>query len=201
MSKKEVKTRINTVVFDLGNVLVDFSWQKYLASFGYDRATYDAVASAVFLNPDWEEGDRGIVTGGEWLRLFLGNAPEYEKEIREVYEKLEGCIERFPYTEKLIAAFRKKGFRIFYLSNYSEYLYEKTKETLSFIETFDGGLFSYREKCMKPDKTIYKSLLERYDIKAEDTLFFDDRLENVEAAKELGINGILFTPEVVKEYL
>ena len=118
-----------------------------------------------------------------------------------VYENLEKCVYLFPYTLKLIQFFRKNGYRILFLSNYSEYLYEKTKGTLSFIETFDGGVFSFEETCIKPDKLIYERLLEKYHIAPEEALFFDDREENVRAAEELGIHGILFTSETADKIL
>lgn len=169
----------NTVIFDLGRVLVEYDWKSYLDSFQFNKETYDIIANAMFLNEDWEAGDRGA-DPEEWLELFIDNAPEYEDEIREVYENLGECIYPFNYTLELIEYFEEKGCRIFYLSNYSEGLYEMSKDKLSFIEAFDGGVFSYEEKCIKPDKTIYKILLERYDIIPEDALFFDDREENVE---------------------
>lgn len=190
----------NTVIFDLGNVLVAYDWKRYLASFQFDERTYDAVADAMFLNEDWVAGDAGV-PADEWLDLFIENAPEYEEEIRMVYEKLEECIYMYDYTLEFIEYFEERGYRIFYLSNYSEGLYEKTKDALSFIEAFDGGVFSYKEKCIKPDEKIYKLLMERYDITPEDALFFDDREENVVAAKKLGMHGVVFTPDVVKEYI
>lgn len=76
-----------------------------------------------------------------------------------------------------------------------------TKEELGFINSFDGGVFSYKEKCIKPEEKIYKTLLTRYNIKPENAIFFDDRPENVEAAKMLGIQAVVFTPEVAEEYL
>lgn len=190
----------NTVIFDLGKVLVQYDWETYLSSFQFDETTYEVIANAVFLNEDWEKGDEGT-PADEWLQLFIENAPQYEAEIREVYENLGDCVYPFNYTLDFVEYFEEKGYRIFFLSNYSDGLYEKTKEKLSFIEAFDGGIFSYREKCIKPDKTIYKLLLERYDICPEEALFFDDREDNVAVAKELGIQGIVFTPEVVNDYI
>lgn len=189
-----------TVIFDLGNVLVAYDWKSYLKTFSFDDNAFDTIANAMFLNSDWEEGDRGA-DAEQWLSLFIENAPKYENEIRMVYKNLEKCVYLFPYTLKLIQFFRKNGYRILFLSNYSEYLYEKTKGTLSFIETFDGGVFSFEEKCIKPDKLIYERLLEKYHIAPEEALFFDDREENVRAAEELGIHGILFTSETADKIL
>ncbi len=190
----------NTVIFDLGNVLVKYDWETFLSSFGFDEATYGEVADAMFLSEVWQQGDAGL-SPKEELCLFIEEAPAYEKEIRMVFEKLGGCIEKYPYTDRLIRHFREKGFKIYYLSNYSEDLYLKSKEELAFIEEFDGGIFSYQEKCVKPDRKIYERLLERYSILPERALFFDDREENVNAARRLGIQGEVFTENLWKKIL
>lgn len=178
----------NTIIFDLGKVLVNWDWERYLDSFSYDLKTRNAIAEAVFTNPDWAYGDTGLVTPEEWLLLFIENAPEYEAQIREVYERLEETIYPYSYTLDLIQMYYEKGYRMFFLSNYSEYLYEKSKDRLSFIEAFDGGIFSYREKCIKPDEKIYRLLFERYNIVPEETIFYDDNEDNINKAKELGLD-------------
>lgn len=189
-----------TVIFDLGKVLVEYDWQSYLKSFSFDEKVYHIIANAMFLNEDWETGDRGA-TPEEWLSLFIENAPSYETEIRKVYSNLGECAYIFSYTLELLEYFEEKGYQIFFLSNYSEYLYEKTKEKLCFLDAFDGGVFSFREKCIKPDKTIYMRLLERYNICPKEAIFFDDREENIRAAEEVGIHGIIFTQETVDKIL
>lgn len=189
---------MKNVVFDLGNVLVAYDWKKYLNSFSFDEKTYQAIAEAVFLNDTWVEGDKGMPEE-KWHQSFLSNAPGYEEEIEKVYKNLGNCIYRYDYTLKLIRYFKERGYKIFFLSNYSEGLYHKTKEVLSFIEDFDGGVFSFREKCIKPDENIYKILIERYAIKADETLFFDDREENIKAAEKLGLKGVLVHMDLVTE--
>ena len=79
---------IDTVIFDLGNVLAEYDWQGFLGTFGYDRKTYDAVAHAVFLNEDWVNGDAGQISAGDWKQSFIDNAPDYAKQIEEVYASL-----------------------------------------------------------------------------------------------------------------
>lgn len=192
--------KMNTVIFDLGNVLVKYDWETFLSSFEFDETTYRKVADAVFLSDAWQQGDAGI-SPEEELRLFIEGAPLYEKEIRMVFERLGECIEKYSYTDRLIRFFREKGFQVYYLSNYSEDMYMKSKETLSFIEEFDGGVFSYKEKCIKPDRKLYECLLERYSILPEQALFLDDRKKNVEAARMLGIRGEVFTEDLVKQIL
>lgn len=198
---KYLDEKTDTVIFDLGQVLLRYDWESYLQSFAYSKDQYEAIAEAVFQNEDWEKGDEGIVTPKEWEALFVNNAPLYEAEIRKVYASMEETIAPMEYTEKWLAVFRGRGCRMFYLSNYSEYLHEKTKKHMGFLNTFDGGIFSYQEKCIKPGSEIYQILLERYQINPETSVFFDDRPENVEAAEKFGIKGVVFTPQVAYEML
>ena len=78
---------------------------------------------------------------------------------------------------------------------------EKTKDRLHFIESFHGGVFSWKEKCLKPDARIYRILLKRYDLNPASCLFFDDREDNIVAACREGIHGVVFGPSVVEEIL
>ena len=192
---------MNTVIFDIGKVLVEYDWKIYLEELHFSEDAVRAVADAVFLSPEWQKADEGIVTPENWLSVFQKNAPGYEKEIEKVYQTLEGCITSYEETPALIQHFRRKGWRIFYLSNYSEYLYQKTQDKLSFLRDFDGGVFSFQEKCLKPEEKIYRILLKRYSIKPEDALFLDDRPENIEAARRLGMQGIVCTREAVHRLL
>lgn len=187
---------MNTVIFDVGNVLVGYDWKSYLRSFHYPEEIYDRIADAVFLNDDWLEGDIGRISTEEWQDLFIGNAPDLESQIREVFAGFEGTIVPWSLTEAWIAYFRSLGCKLYYLSNYSRELYQRSKDKLKFLDAFDGGIFSYQVKCIKPDERIYRLLLARYSIRPEDAVFYDDRPENVEAAVRLGIKGVVFHPDL-----
>ena len=191
----------DTVIFDLGNVLVMYDWKNCLQKFGYAPDVYEAVAKAVFLSPTWQEGDRGTYGKEDWCDAFVKNAPKYEKEIREVYRHLGETILSTDYTDALIRYFKEKGYALYYLSNYSEEVFEQSKDTLKFLNEFDGGVFSWQAKQMKPDPSIYQTLLRKYKLAPERSLFFDDLQANVDAACREGIHGIVFTPSVALEIL
>ena len=74
---------MKTVIFDIGNVLVDYDWESYLRTFHYEEKIYQRIADAVFRNEDWAEGDIGRISAEEWLELFIENAPDLETEIRQ----------------------------------------------------------------------------------------------------------------------
>ncbi len=187
---------MKTVIFDVGNVLVGYDWKSYLRTFNYSEEIYERVADAVFRNKDWEEGDIGRISAEEWLNLFIENAPDLKPQICEVFAGFEGTIVPLSYTEEWLSYFRNLGYRLYYLSNYSRELYERSRDNLRFLDTFDGSIFSYQFRCIKPDEKIYRILLERYSINPGDATFYDDRPENVETAVKLGINGIVFHQDI-----
>ena len=189
------------VIFDLGKVLLGYDWQPYLRSLGYDAQTERILADAVFLNEDWERGDRGGLTAEEWEQLFIENAPAYEEEIRRVYSGLSHTIYPLPYTDRLVRLLKGQGLKLYYLSNYSAHLHRETSHMMGFLQEFDGGIFSYEVQSIKPEEKIYRLLLERYRIRPERAVFFDDRPVNVEAAARLGIRGVVFEPDMAYHML
>lgn len=192
---------LKNIIFDVGKVLVSYQWQPYLNTFGFDTDTYSRVEKAIFLNPDWILGDMGTVTPEEWLNLMITKDPELEETIRKVFEGFGAVIKKYPYTDKWIQFFKNQGYHLYYLSNFPEDLHDKAYEQLKFLDDFDGGIFSWKVKCIKPDEKIYKLLLEQYHLKPEECLFYDDTVVNIEAAKKLGINTVLFRQDIALQML
>ena len=67
------------------------------------------------------------------------------------------------------------------------------------MKHFEGGIVSYEVGIEKPAKSIYEMLLEKYNLVAEECVFFDDKPENIKAAIKLGIKGVVFDQSVVKD--
>lgn len=183
---------INTVIFDIGNVLAAFDWEGNLKKFSFPKEEYEAIADALFRSSDWNEMDRGVLTLEEVIQRFIRKEPKYAEDIRKVVHSYSGMIRQYSYTKPLIRLLKEKGCKVYYLSNYGEFAVEQTQKELDFTEYMDGGLYSYEVKMIKPCRWIFEELIERYQIIPENTVFFDDNLVNVQAACEIGINGIPF---------
>lgn len=193
---------IKNIVFDIGNVLAEFGWEKVLKEFGFSENVYETLADAVFRSEDWGEMDRGVMTIEEIIARFCKKAPEYEKEIREVMGAYSRMIRMYPYTPEMIRSLKAQGYQVYYLSNYGEHGYEQTKGELEFLKEMDGGLFSFEVKMIKPCKWIFAELLERFALDPAETVFLDDNLQNAEAASRMGMTGIHFLGyEQAKEQL
>lgn len=184
---------ITTVIFDIGNVLVSFDWQKNLDSFGFPKEKREAIADAVYRSSDWNEMDRGVLTLEECAARFISNAPQYAEDIRKVVLATAGTIQPLSYTNDFLKTLKARGLKTYYLSNYGKFGYEVTKEKLDFTKLMDGGLYSYEVQMLKPNPWIYAELCRRYDITPSEAVFLDDTLKNVEAAKAFGMHGIHFT--------
>ena len=193
---------IRTIIFDIGNVLTDFRWKEFLEDKGFDEAMVKRIAKASVQSTVWNEIDRGVWSMEELMQAFIRQDPEIEEELRRAYGDITGMVTKRAYAIPWIQELREKGYRVYYLSNFSEKAYEDCADALDFLPYTDGGILSYREKLVKPDPEIYRRLLSRYSLEAQESVFLDDTAMNVEAAERLGIHGICFrTKEQVEEEL
>lgn len=183
---------IRNIIFDVGKVLVSYEPEEYMKGLGLDEQTRAAIQAAMFENPLWDDSDQGLGTPEEFLERFTAGAPQYAEEIRRVHTTVGGTIELLPYAVNWILDLKARGYHIYILSNYSENMINQTRQKLEFLPLVDGAVFSYAYKQLKPEREIYLTLLDEYWLEPEESVFIDDREENVEAAKRLGIHGILF---------
>ncbi|HAG68398.1 MAG TPA: HAD family phosphatase [Lachnospiraceae bacterium] len=192
---------IKNIVFDIGNVLLDFCWDKHFAENGIEGEAFDRVARATVKDRLWNEMDRGVMPYEEILKGFIANDPGMETQIRRMLENLNGIVESLPYTDAWISELKGEGYKVFALSNYSEKCFRESHEKMGFLELMDGYVISYMEKLIKPDPKIYRLLLERYGLRAEECVFLDDTPANVKGAEECGMHAILFESreQAVKE--
>lgn len=192
---------IKNVIFDVGKVLVEYDPDSYMERLGFDLKTRQAVNQAMFQNPLWEESDRGKLSTEELLKKFIFNGKEHKEEITKAYQMVGDTIELFPYSVAWIKELKQRGYRVYILSNYAEITYEQTKEKMEFLPYVDGAVFSFQCKWIKPEREIYEELCRKYSIEPRESVFLDDRLDNIEQARNLGFFGIQFESyeQAVKE--
>lgn len=183
---------IRNIIFDIGNVLTDFRWREFLQDKGFDNAMIDRIAKASVMSPVWNELDRGEWDEKKLIAEFIKLDPEIEKELHLAYDNVAGMVTKRDYAVCWIKELKSKGYNVYYLSNFSYKAYNDCGDALDFIPYTDGGILSYRDKVIKPDEEIYRLLLSRFGLKAEECVFLDDTPRNVEAAQRLGFHAIHF---------
>lgn len=198
-----MKKEINTLVFDLGGVLIDWN-PEYL----YNKIFPDEEERKWFLSTictmHWNEeqdGGRSLQDGTE---LLVKQFPDHEAAIRAYYgrwkEMLGGPI------HQTVEIFRELKFntslKLYALTNWSAETFPVALELYDFLHWFDGRLVSGEEKVRKPFPEIYKLLIDRFHIDPTKAIYVDDNIRNVHPARELGFIGLHFrTPELFREEL
>lgn len=183
---------IDTVVFDIGNVLTDFAWDKFLVFKGYDDKMVERIAKATVYSDDWVEYDKGNLTNEEIIARFVENDPEIRSEIEDSFKNIDGIILKREKTIPWIRALKAAGYKVLYLSNFSKQALEGCPDAMAFLDETDGGILSYREHVVKPDPAIYNLLVSRYNLTPSKTVFIDDTPVNIKAAQNLGWKGIIY---------
>ncbi len=183
---------IKNVVFDIGNVLSDFRYKEFLRDKGFDDAMIKRISKASVECPAWMEYDKGALTDEELMALFVENDPALEAEFHIAYDDIKDMVVPRAYAIPWVQALKAAGYGVYYLSNYSRKATAECADALEFIQYTDGGILSYREKMIKPFPEIYRLLLERYNLKAGETVFIDDTPANITTAKNEGWEGIVF---------
>ncbi len=185
---------IKNIIFDIGNVLGKFRWDELLEELQITGETFEQVANATVRNSKWwNEFDRSELSDEEIIAGCVACAPNYEKEIRLLFENCATFVREYSYSKDWIVKLKERGYKVYLLSNYARTAFEGIKNNFQFYPIVDGEVISYQINIVKPDVRIYETLLEKYSLKAEECVFLDDREENIEAAKKLGFHGIVFT--------
>lgn len=183
--------KYKNIVFDVGDVLLDYRWRYMLQDYGLDEAEAERIGTEMFDDPErlWSQMDLGIEDQEAIIQKFEKKYPDDAKVIRWFIEHGEYMHKPRRRVWEMIPRLKEQGYRIFLLSNYPEILFHKHTQYADFMQEIDGLMVSYMIHEMKPHADIYHALLNKYGLEAEDCIFFDDRLENVEAAIRIGMDS------------
>lgn len=185
--------QINTVIFDLGAVLVDWNPRYVYRQLFRSEEAVEHFVGKVCTN-HWNEQQDGGRSFADATAILVSEYPQYSSEISAYYgrweEMLRGQIDE---TVKLLEELKASNkFQIYALTNWSAESFPVALEKFSFLSLFDGIVVSGVEKMKKPDHQIYRLLMERYHVAPSDAIFIDDNYQNIIAAESLGIKAIHF---------
>ena len=187
---------IKNIILDVGGVILDDSKENIEKILKKDSKEIYKKA----FGGNFKKCLLGEMTVDEHIKL-LKEDKDYE-DINYILNKknLKITYPLFKENYEYIKTLKNKGYKLFILSNITEdsYLYMKEEKLLDIM---DGGIYSYQEHLVKPDEKIYELIIKKYNLKKEETIFFDDKEKNVEAAKKCNIKSIKFeTIEDIKKF-
>lgn len=181
---------IKNVVFDLGNVLLSFIPSEYFDKKRYPENIKTRILSDIFHSEEWQMLDRGEITTEEVIDIIALRSSLKRDEIAHVFNLRTDILYPLDNNIKLLPILKKRGYRLYFLSNFPMDIFEEVTSGYYFFKYFDGGVISAHAKSSKPDSLIYKILIEKYSLIPEECLFIDDLEINVKASETLGMKGI-----------
>lgn len=187
------KTPIDAVIFDLGNVLIPFNPRWLFRKLLPD----DASIEGFFEETGFDAWNLEMDAGRPFAEAIAAHSerfPHHRLLFEAFFERWEETVgEPIAESVEIFRTLKREGIRTYALTNFSAETFPLAVARFPFLEEFDGTVVSGLERLVKPDAAIYQLLMERHAIVAERAVFIDDRLENVEAARKLGLHGIHFT--------
>jgi 2-haloacid dehalogenase len=177
--------KIKNIIFDFGGVLIDWN-PKYL----YENVFTDKSEMEFFLrnicSPEWNlKQDAGFSLSEATKELQI-QYPKYSNEIEMFYKEWAKMLGREISENTSLIKLLKEKYELFGLTNWSAETFPVAYNKYPFFKELEGIVVSGKEKMVKPDKRIYELLLNRYNLKANESLFIDDNLNNIITAKEIG---------------
>lgn len=187
---------IRNYIFDFGNVLTRFCPPAMTAACVPDAADAAVVCEAVFDRLYWDRLDDASITDDEVVAGFCSRLPQRLHAVAcHIYDHWDELLTPIAGMPELAAEIKRQGGKLYLLSNISVGFTEKYNRVLwirDLFALFDGLVFSGPLHIKKPDPAIFTYLLDRYGLQAEECLFIDDAPKNIDAAKQVGIQGYCF---------
>jgi epoxide hydrolase-like predicted phosphatase len=180
---------IKNIVFDLGNVLLSFIPTEYFDKKNYPENIKTTILSDVFHSVEWQMLDRGEITTEEVIDTIALRSSLKREEIAHIFNLRTDILYPLDNNVKLLPLLKKRGYKLYFLSNFPMDIFEEVNAGYYFFKYFDGGVISAHAKSSKPDSRIYKVLIEKYSLIPEDSIFIDDLEINVKAAETAGMKG------------
>ena len=193
---------IKNLIYDFGRVLVTYDFE-HISSFGF--ASEEDLQSFVTIVSDpafVRRCDLELIPFEDLIREMQHTYPQWKEQWQLFYDRyLEFVTGEMPGMYAYMTELKARGYKLYGLSNWCSTIYRVMKEYKIF-NLLDGFVVSSDYQLIKPDPSIYRILLDKYDLKAEECVFADDRADNVEAAQQVGMQAIVFTTtEAYKEAL
>ena len=186
-------------LFDLGGVFFDWDPNHFFNDI-FDKAEEREYFLTEVCNDEWNIQQDAGRTIKEAEAVLIPKFPQYEKQIKMYYQNHRKMIRgTFNSSIKVLDKLKKKNYECYVLSNWSAETFVGMKDDYPFLQLFNGLLISGEDNLMKPDVAIYELAISRFNLIPQETVFIDDKLENIKAAKKLNLKTIhLVDPNIIE---
>ncbi|MDB6101179.1 MAG: HAD-superfamily hydrolase, subfamily variant 3 [Gammaproteobacteria bacterium] len=183
---------VKNVIFDLGGVVIEWNPDRILAGYYADPEMRTIMKTALFLHPDWLQLDRGTLNEADLLVRAAGRTGRPATELSGLLDAIRESLHAKAETVALLEKLSARNVPLYCLSNMSSDIFAYLRGRHSFWGVFRGIVISGDIQMVKPEREIFEFLLQRYGLVAAQTVFVDDNVPNIEAAREVGIHPVWF---------
>ncbi|MBR5092175.1 MAG: HAD family phosphatase [Bacteroidales bacterium] len=183
---------MKNVIFDFGNVLVQWCPDRvYGEYFGNEARAWWFFRHVIDL--EWRQRIDAGESQDKCIAELQAKHPEYAEAIALYRDRWrEMLVGEVPGMRELIEELKIQRYEIYGLTNWSMETFPEAREHFGILQMIDRYVVSGAEGLVKPDPRLFQVLLDRYGLKAEECIFIDDNPDNVDAARQLGMEGIVF---------
>jgi len=185
---------IKNIIFDLGNVLINFKPEQFLLRYTKDKNRITKFISNIIQSDTWLKLDRGIMSIKNARDDFISAYPEETELIKIFFDHWQEMLTPISKNVNLLKELKSNGYRLYILSNYIIEAYEYVKERYNVFSLFDGLVISGKINIIKPEREIFQFLLQKYNLNPEDSVFIDDIKQCIDQAGKLKIKTIHYLP-------
>ena len=186
--------KIKNIIFDFGGVLIDWN-PAYLYRKEFDNESEMNYFLENICTPEWNiQQDAGRPLA-EATKLLQQEHPGYKELIGLYYGRWEEMLGGLYEDNIQLLHQLKENYSLYGLTNWSAETIKIAYSKYDFFNHLKGIVVSGDEKLIKPDPKIYQVILDRYNLKAKESVFIDDNIENVKAAQKMGFETIHFNED------
>ena len=195
---------IKNIVFDIGNVILNFDYMKVISQYTDSIEEKKFILDNIINSPEWLEYsliDTGFITKEEAIQIVQDRTNHINDNL---VQNFWNNYNNYAFVDKrvlnLIERLKNKGYKVYLLSNMNEYTFNKVKAS-NLFNIVDGYVLSYLVHQVKPYISIYKTLINKYNLRVSECLFIDDNEKNIDTANSLGMIGRLVKPDNYEDIL
>ena len=181
---------IDTLVFDIGNVLVNWYPLEFVKTFVPDEKEAKELTAIVFDGPEFKKGDHGEYTRAQTREALLARYPEKAALIEQALAGCDEILVASPENTRLLRELKEAGFSLYFLSNTNPSAFDYMTRTHEFFRYLDGGVASFKVGLLKPDHAIFQLFAKTYGKDPAQCVFVDDTPANTRAAAECGFGTV-----------
>jgi putative hydrolase of the HAD superfamily len=193
---------IKNIVFDVGNVLVKWEPLSIISNFFQDAEEFDVLVKKIFKSEVWIDLNLGKISEAEAVSQYVAVLGIPQNKLTALMLAVKESLLPIPGSIQLVKKLYNAGFPLYVITDNTKEIMVHLKRRYDFWPMFQGIVVSADIGHLKPSPVIYHHLLETYQLKPEETLFFDDIEKNVTGARAVNMLAMqFFTPEQCVEDL